>query len=224
MIETIELRTEKYLDNRFDILSKRMISLEEHIKEGRAEITEIENQIKDLEESVDESYDVFQAKSSDEDFLEEEKKTLENRMEALFNRNTDDIVEVKEIEQELFAINDAKSELSSIKKKIIVNDLDKDELQVMDISQKGSSDKKDDKQGQKDNDIKSEEKHESKKEIVEEELEEVLEEIGENYVLSKEDAKIVVERLKLCRNLVGKDNQRVIMTLTKMIDEFEKLI
>ena len=224
MIETIELRTEKYLDNRFDILSKRMISLEEHIKEGRAEITEIENQIKDLEESVDESYDVFQAKSSDEDFLEEEKKTLENRMEALFNRNTDDIVEVKEIEQELFAINDAKSELSSIKKKIIVNDLDKDELQVMDISQKGSSDKKDDKQGRKDNDIKSEEKLESKKEIVEEELEEVLEEIGENYVLSKEDAKIVVERLKLCRNLVGKDNQRVIMTLTKMIDEFEKLI
>lgn len=224
MIETIELRTEKYLDNRFDILSKRMISLEEHIKEGRVEITEIENQIKDLEESVDESYDVFQAKSSDEDFLEEEKKTLENRMEELFNRNTDDIVEVKEIEQELFAINDAKSELSSIKKKIIVNDLDKDELQIMDISQKGSSDKKDEKQGQKDNDIKSEEKLESKKEIVEEELEEVLEEIGENYVLSKEDAKIVVERLKLCRNLVGKDNQRVIMTLTKMIDEFEKLI
>ena len=122
MIETIELRTEKYLDNRFDILSKRMISLEEHIKEGRAEITEIENQIKDLEESVDESYDVFQAKSSDEDFLEDEKKSLENRMEELFNRNTDDIVEVKEIEQELFAINDAKSELSSIKKKIIVND------------------------------------------------------------------------------------------------------
>ncbi|SKA63404.1 hypothetical protein SAMN02745111_00824 [Eubacterium uniforme] len=222
MIETIELRTEKYLDNRFDILSKRMISLEEHIKEGRAEITEIENQIKDLEESVDESYDVFQAKSSDEDFLEDEKKSLENRMEELFNRNTDDIVEVKEIEQELFAINDAKSELSSIKKKIIVNDLDKDELQVMDISQKDTS--KDDNQSQKDNGISNKDKLESKKEIVEEELEEVLEEIEENYVLSKEDAKIVVERLKLSRNLVGKDNQRVIMTLSKIIDGFEKLI
>ena len=222
MIETIELRTEKYLDNRFDILSKRMISLEEHIKEGRAEITEIENQIKDLEESVDESYDVFQAKSSDEDFLEDEKKSLENRMEELFNRNTDDIVEVKEIEQELFAINDAKSELSSIKKKIIVNDLDKDELQVMDISQKDAS--KDNNQSQKDNDINNKDKLESKKEIVEEELEEVLEEIEENYVLSKEDAKIVVERLKLSRSLVGKDNQRVVMTLSKIIDEFEKLI
>ncbi|MCR5629614.1 hypothetical protein [Eubacterium sp.] len=222
MIETIELRTEKYLDNRFDILSKRMISLEEHIKEGRAEITEIENQIKDLEESVDESYDVFQAKSSDEDFLEDEKKSLENRMEELFNRNTDDIVEVKEIEQELFAINDAKSELSSIKKKIIVNDLDKDELQVMDISQKDTS--KNNNQRQKYNDINNKDKLESKKEIVEEELEEVLEEIEENYVLSKEDAKIVVERLKLSRNLVGKDNQRVIMTLSKIIDGFEKLI
>lgn len=222
MIETIELRTEKYLDNRFDILSKRMISLEEHIKEGRAEITEIENQIKDLEESVDESYDVFQAKSSDEDFLEDEKKSLENRMEELFNRNTDDIVEVKEIEQELFAINDAKSELSSIKKKIIVNDLDKDELQVMDISQKDAS--KDNNQSQKDNDINNKDKIESKKEIVEEELEEVLEEIEENYVLSKEDAKIIVERLKLSRSLVGKDNQRVIMTLSKIIDQFEKLI
>ena len=222
MIETIELRTEKYLDNRFDILSKRMISLEEHIKEGRAEITEIENQIKDLEESVDESYDVFQAKSSDEDFLEDEKKSLENRMEELFNRNTDDIVEVKEIEQELFAINDAKSELSSIKKKIIVNDLDKDELQVMDISQKDAS--KDNNQSQKDNDINNKVKLESKKEIVEEELEEVLEEIEENYVLSKEDAKIVIERLKLSRSLVGKDNQRVIMTLSKIIDGFEKLI
>lgn len=222
MIETIELRTEKYLDNRFDILSKRMISLEEHIKEGRAEITEIENQIKDLEESVDESYDVFQAKSSDEDFLEDEKKSLENRMEELFNRNTDDIVEVKEIEQELFAINDAKSELSSIKKKIIVNDLDKDELQVMDISQKDVS--KDNNQSQKDNDINNKVKLESKKEIVEEELEEVLEEIEDNYVLSKEDAKIVIERLKLSRSLVGKDNQRVIMTLSKIIDGFEKLI
>ena len=222
MIETIELRTEKYLDNRFDILSKRMISLEEHIKEGRAEITEIENQIKDLEESVDESYDVFQAKSSDEDFLEDEKKSLENRMEELFNRNTDDIVEVKEIEQELFAINDAKSELSSIKKKIIVNDLDKDELQVMDISQKDAS--KDNNQSQKDNDINNKVKLESKKEIVEEELEEVLEEIEDNYVLSKEDAKIVIERLKLSRSLVGKDNQRVIMTLSKIIDGFEKLI
>lgn len=222
MIETIELRTEKYLDNRFDILSKRMISLEEHIKEGRAEITEIENQIKDLEESVDESYDVFQAKSSDEDFLEDEKKSLENRMEELFNRNTDDIVEVKEIEQELFAINDAKSELSSIKKKIIVNDLDKDELQVMDISQKDVS--KDNNQSQKDNDINNKVKLESKKEVVEEELEEVLEEIEENYVLSKEDAKIVIERLKLSRSLVGKDNQRVIMTLSKIIDGFEKLI
>lgn len=222
MIETIELRTEKYLDNRFDILSKRMISLEEHIKEGRAEITEIENQIKDLEESVDESYDVFQAKSSDEDFLEDEKKSLENRMEELFNRNTDDIVEVKEIEQELFAINDAKSELSSIKKKIIVNDLDKDELQVMDISQKDAS--KDNNQSQKDNDIINKVKLESKKEVVEEELEEVLEEIEENYVLSKEDAKIVIERLKLSRSLVGKDNQRVIMTLSKIIDGFEKLI
>lgn len=222
MIETIELRTEKYLDNRFDILSKRMISLEEHIKEGRAEITEIENQIKDLEESVDESYDVFQAKSSDEDFLEDEKKSLENRMEELFNRNTDDIVEVKEIEQELFAINDAKSELSSIKKKIIVNDLDKDELQVMNISQKDAS--KDNNQSQKDNDINDKDKLESKKEIVEEELEEVLEEIEENYVLSKEDAKIIVERLKLSRSLVGKDNQRVIMTLSKIIGEFEKLI
>ncbi|HAV90250.1 hypothetical protein [uncultured Eubacterium sp.] len=222
MIETIELRTEKYLDNRFDILSKRMISLEEHIKEGRAEITEIENQIKDLEESVDESYDVFQAKSSDEDFLEDEKKSLENRMEELFNRNTDDIVEVKEIEQELFAINDAKSELSSIKKKIIVNDLDKDELQVMDISQKDAS--KDNNQSQKDNDINNKVKLESKKEVVEEELEEVLEEIEENYVLSKEDAKIVIERLKLSRSLVGKDNQRVIMTLSKIIDGFEKLI
>lgn len=222
MIETIELRTEKYLDNRFDILSKRMISLEEHIKEGRAEITEIENQIIDLEESVDESYDVFQAKSSDEDFLEDEKKSLENRMEELFNRNTDDIVEVKEIEQELFAINDAKSELSSIKKKIIVNDLDKDELQVMDISQKDAS--KDNNQSQKDNDINNKDKIESKKEIVEEELEEVLEEIEENYVLSKEDAKIIVERLKLSRSLVGKDNQRVIMTLSKIIGEFEKLI
>lgn len=222
MIETIELRTEKYLDNRFDILSKRMISLEEHIKEGRAEITEIENQIKDLEESVDESYDVFQAKSSDEDFLEDEKKSLENRMEELFNRNTDDIVEVKEIEQELFAINDAKSELSSIKKKIIVNDLDKDELQVMDISQKDAS--KDNNQSQKDNDINNKDKIESKKEIVEEEFEEVLEEIEENYVLSKEDAKIIVERLKLSRSLVGKDNQRVIMTLSKIIDQFEKLI
>ncbi len=222
MIETIELRTEKYLDNRFDILSKRMISLEEHIKEGRAEITEIENQIKDLEESVDESYDVFQAKSSDEDFLEDEKKSLENRMEELFNRNTDDIVEVKEIEQELFAINDAKSELSSIKKKIIVNDLDKDELQVMDISQKDVF--KDNNQSQKDNDINNKVKLESKKEVVEEELEEVLEEIEENYVLSKEDAKIVIERLKLSRSLVGKDNQRVIMTLSKIIDGFEKLI
>lgn len=222
MIETIELRTEKYLDNRFDILSKRMISLEEHIKEGRAEITEIENQIKDLEESVDESYDVFQAKSSDEDFLEDEKKSLENRMEELFNRNTDDIVEVKEIEQELFAINDAKSELSSIKKKIIVNDLDKDELQVMDISQKDAS--KDNNQSQKDNDINNKVKLESKKEVVEEELEEVLEEIEDNYVLSKEDAKIVIERLKLSRSLVGKDNQRVIMTLSKIIDGFEKLI
>ena len=222
MIETIELRTEKYLDNRFDILSKRMISLEEHIKEGRAEITEIENQIKDLEESVDESYDVFQAKSSDEDFLEDEKKSLENRMEELFNRNTDDIVEVKEIEQELFAINDAKSELSSIKKKIIVNDLDKDELQVMNISQKDAS--KDNNQSQKDNDINNKDKIESKKEIVEEELEEVLEEIEENYVISKEDAKIIVERLKLSRSLVGKDNQIVIMTLSKIIGEFEKLI
>ena len=224
MIETIELRTERYLDNRFDILSKRMISLEEHIKEGRAEITEIENQIKDLEDSVDESYDIFQAKSSDDDFVEEEKKTLEARMEELFNRNTDDIVEVKEIEQELFAINDAKSELSSIKKKIIVNDLDKDELKVMDISQKGCSDGKDNSRSQENNDISKKEKIEYKKEIVEEELEEVLEKIEENYVLSKEDAKIVVERLKLSRNLVGKDNQRVIMTLSKIIDGFEKLI
>lgn len=83
MIETIELRTEKYLDNRFDVLSKRKISLEEHIKEGRAEITEIENQIKDLESSVDESYDVFQAKSSDDNFVEEEKKALEQKANFL---------------------------------------------------------------------------------------------------------------------------------------------
>lgn len=213
MIETIELRTEKYLDNRFDVLSKRKISLEEHIKEGRAEITEIENQIKDLESSVDESYDVFQAKSSDDNFVEEEKKALEERMEDLYTRNTDDIVEVKEIEQEIFIINDAKSELSSIKKKIIVNDLDKDELDVMDISKEGkeTSDK-----SQKENDTKKEQK----KEVIEK----VLEEIEENYVLSKEDAKIVIERLKLCRNLVGKDNQRVFMTLSKMIEEFEKIV
>lgn len=213
MIETIELRTEKYLDNRFDVLSKRKISLEEHIKEGRAEITEIENQIKDLESSVDESYDVFQAKSSDDNFVEEEKKALEERMEDLYTRNTDDIVEVKEIEQEIFIINDAKSELSSIKKKIIVNDLDKDELDVMDISKEG-----------KETSDKSQKENDTKKEVIEEELEEVLEEIEENYVLSKEDAKIVIERLKLCRNLVGKDNQRVFMTLSKMIEEFEKIV
>ena len=92
----------------------------------------------------------------------------------------------------------------------------------MDISQKDAS--KDNNQSQKDNDINNKDKLESKKEIVEEELEEVLEEIEENYVLSKEDAKIVVERLKLSRSLVGKDNQRVVMTLSKIIDEFEKLI
>lgn len=217
MIETIELRTEKYLDNRFDILSKRKICLEEHIKEGRAEITEIEKEIKELENSVDESYDVFQAKSSDDNFVEEEKKSLEDRMEELYTRNTDDIVEVKEIEQEIFAINDAKSELSSIKKKIIVNDLDKDELDVMDISNKDTP-----KEGQKENDTKS--TSEKRKEVVEEELEEVLEEIEDNYILSKEDAKIIIDRLKLSKSLVGKDNQRVIMTLSKMIEEFEKLV
>lgn len=83
----------------------------------------------------------------------------------------------------------------------------------MDISKEGkeTSDK-----SQKENDTKKEQK----KEVIEK----VLEEIEENYVLSKEDAKIVIERLKLCRNLVGKDNQRVFMTLSKMIEEFEKIV
>jgi len=208
MIETIELKTEKYLDDRFDILSKRKIKLEEHIKEGRTEITELENQIQELNDSVDESYDVFQAKSSEENFLEDEKKSLEDRMEVLFNRNTDDIVEVKEIEQEIFAINDAKTELSSIKKKIVVNDLEKDEASN---------------EGQKENDTNENSVEEKKDEIIEENKEKESVKNENGYVLSKEDTKIIIERLKLAKSLAGKDNQRVIMTLTKMIEEFEKL-
>ena len=212
------------MDNK--LLSKRKIKLEEHIKEGRTEITELENQIQEINDSVDESYDVFQAKSSEENFLEDEKKSLENRMEELFNRNTDDIVEVKEIEQEIFAINDAKSELSFIKKKILVNDLEKNELHVMDISRKNEDAKKLETQtneSQKENDTNANSIADQKNTAIEEKNVGKSEKNEDDYVLSKEDTKIVIERLKLAKSLIGKDNQRVIMTLTKMIEEFEKI-
>lgn len=76
-------KAEKYLNERINLMSNERVTLLTKIDETDFEIKEIENKIRDLKNSIDDTFEIFSPRTKKNDFIKNEIECLEKEVDDL---------------------------------------------------------------------------------------------------------------------------------------------
>lgn len=100
-------KAEKYLNERINLMSNERVTLLTKIDETDFEIKEIENKIRDLKNSIDDTFEIFSPRTKKNDFIKNEIECLEKEVDDLSDLRDEYREKAERVLKDIDTIEDA---------------------------------------------------------------------------------------------------------------------